>query len=53
MPKYVADPQDPLDDDRGDGPYEHTDTPEDREALDRWARAYDDLNGAPEGDDYR
>lgn len=36
--------------DRDQGPMEFTDTPRGRVALERWARRYDALNGAPEGD---
>ena len=36
--------------DRDDGPFEHRDTPRGRDALERWARRYDDLNGRPEGE---
>lgn len=39
--------------DRGDSPIEFTDSPQGRDALDRWARAYDDRNGAPEDDSDR
>lgn len=36
--------------DRGPEPMEFSETPRGRRALDRWARAYDARNGAPEGD---
>lgn len=39
--------------DRGNEPMEFTETPRGYEARDRWARDYDDLNGAPESDDDR
>jgi hypothetical protein len=32
-----------------DGAMEFTETPQGEDARDRWARAYDELNGAPEG----
>lgn len=41
-------PVDPLDDDRDDSAWEV-----DEEACETWARAYDELNGAPENDDDR
>ncbi len=37
-------------DDRDDGPVEFSESPAGRDALERWARNYDDLDGAPEGD---
>jgi predicted nucleic acid-binding Zn-ribbon protein len=40
----VRDVADPIDNDRGDEPMEL-----DEEGLDRWARHYDSLNGAPDG----
>lgn len=40
---------DPLDDDRGDSPVEFGEGPRGQDARDRWARSYDELNGAPEG----
>lgn len=40
-------------DDRNGGPVEFTETPRGRDALHRWAKWYDTLNGAPEGpEDY-
>lgn len=42
--------RDPLDDDRGTEPIEFTESPRGDAARERWARRYDDLNGAPEGD---
>ncbi len=33
-----------------DGPIEFTESPAGYRARERWARHYDDLNGAPEGD---
>ena len=36
--------------DRGQGPMEFSETPRGRQARDNWARRYDALNGAPEGD---
>lgn len=36
--------------DRGNDPVEFTETPKGRRALYRWAKRYDALNGAPEGD---
>ena len=37
--------------DRNDtDPMEFSETPKGYEARERWARRYDDLNGAPEGD---
>jgi hypothetical protein len=36
--------------DRGDGPVEFTETRRGYQARERWARRYDSLNGAPEGD---
>lgn len=45
---------DPLDDDRDPtSPEEFSVSPRGRQALDRWARRYDDLNGAPENDSDR
>ena len=41
----IEDPLDTLD--RDGGPLEDAD----EEAMDRWARAYDELDGAPESDD--
>jgi hypothetical protein len=35
---------------RGNDPVEFTETTAGYEARDRWARRYDDLNGAPEGE---
>ena len=37
-------------DDRGPDPIEFSETPRGRRALERWARRYDELNGAPESD---
>ena len=37
-------------DDRGPEAIEFTETAEGYEARHRWARRYDELNGAPEGD---
>jgi len=39
--------------DRGADSVEYTETPKGRDARERWARKYDDLNGAPEGMDDR
>jgi hypothetical protein len=39
--------------DRGSGPVEFTESAKGYRARERWARAYDDLNGAPESDDDR
>lgn len=39
--------------DRGNSPMEFTETNAGYEARDRWARGYDELNGAPESDDDR
>ena len=39
--------------DRDAGAVEFSETSQGRRALDRWARAYDALNGAPEGDSDR
>lgn len=40
-----------LPSDRGPEPFEvSSDTPRGRRALERWARRYDELNGAPEGE---
>lgn len=39
--------------DRDTGREEYTETARGRRALDRWARRYDDLNGAPESEDDR
>lgn len=36
--------------DRDNGPHEFTETRRGYAARERWARAYDDLNGAPESD---
>ena len=36
--------------DRGRQPLEFSETPRGYKARDRWARYYDSLNGAPEGD---
>lgn len=36
--------------DRGTSPVEFSETARGYRARDRWARRYDDLNGAPEGD---
>ena len=36
--------------DKDQGPVEFTETRRGRTALHRWARAYDNLNGAPEND---
>lgn len=36
--------------DRGPDPVEFTETPAGYRARERWARHYDDLNGAPEND---
>ena len=36
--------------DRGTGAVEYTETPRGYRARERWARRYDDLNGAPDGD---
>ena len=36
--------------DRGTDPVEFTDTPRGRRASWKWAKRYDDLNGAPEGE---
>ena len=36
--------------DRGTEPVEFTESHKGRRALDRWARRYDALNGAPESD---
>lgn len=40
-------------DDDDQGPVIFTETPAGEEARIRWARRYDDLNGAPEGEDDR
>ena len=43
----------PYTDERSDhnqGHEEYTESKRGRYALDKWARRYDDLNGAPEGD---
>lgn len=37
----------------GQGPMEFSETPKGREARENWARWYDELNGAPEGDSDR
>lgn len=39
--------------DRDRGPVEFTDSRRGRDALDRWARRYYELNGAPEGPEDR
>ena len=39
--------------DKDSGPAEFTETPRGRRGLERWARAYDVLNGAPENDSDR
>ena len=39
--------------DRGQSPVEFSETAQGYQALDRWARRYDDLNGAPESDEDR
>ena len=39
-----------LPNDRGTQPVEYTESPRGRKALDRWARRYDALNGAPESE---
>jgi hypothetical protein len=39
--------------DRGDSPVEFTESHRGEGARDQWARAYEDLNGAPESDDDR
>lgn len=39
--------------DKDKGPVEWTDSPGGQRARERWARAYDELNGAPENDDDR
>ena len=36
--------------DRSNSPVEFTESRKGRAALDRWARRYDELNGAPESD---
>lgn len=36
--------------DRGPEPVEFSESPRGYRARERWARAYDDRNGAPEGD---
>lgn len=36
--------------DQGNSPVEFSETTRGYRARDRWARHYDDLNGAPEGD---
>lgn len=42
---------DPLDDDRDpECPMEFSESPEGYEARETWARRYDELNGAPEGE---
>lgn len=41
------------DDDRDDSPIEWSESSEGYDARDKWARVYDDRNGAPEGDDDR
>ena len=45
--------EDRLDDDRDDSPVEFTETAAGYEARHRWAKRYDELNGAPEGLDDR
>ena len=40
-------------DDRDDGPVEWSESPAGERARERWARDYDELDGAPEGDDDR
>lgn len=40
-------------DDRGEDPVEFTETPAGRRGRERWARRYNDHNGAPEGDSDR
>lgn len=40
-------------DDRDGGPVEFTESRRGYRARERWARRYDDLNGAPEGDSDR
>lgn len=37
-------------DDRDETPVEFSETPRGYRARERWARRYDELNGAPEGD---
>ena len=37
-------------DDRGPDPIEFTETARGRDALNNWARRYDDFNGAPESE---
>jgi hypothetical protein len=41
------------DGDRGTSPVEFSESPRGRDGLDRWARAYDQLNGAPESEEDR
>ena len=36
--------------DKDSGPMEFSETPQGRRGLERWARAYNALNGAPEND---
>ena len=36
--------------DRGNDPVEFSETPRGYRAREQWARRYDELNGAPEGD---
>ena len=44
-------PEDELDDDRDpDAGFEWTESEAGDRARERWARAYDELDGAPEGD---
>ena len=42
-----------YEDDRDDSPVEFTESEAGYRARDRWAEAYDDLDGAPESDDDR
>lgn len=39
--------------DRGQGSVEFSESPKGHRARDRWARRYEDLNGAPESDEDR
>ena len=43
----------PEDSDRHDGPVEWSESEAGYRARERWAEDYDDLDGAPEGDDDR
>lgn len=43
----------PCDCDRDDSPVEFTESPAGERARERWARSYDELNGAPENEEDR